>query len=710
MLELEKFLTEIFGKEEKLVFLIGSGCSTDAPSSLADGRAVVESIINYICAESEIEQLLELKDLKFETLTEILYNQLDPELKVLDYFGLCEKPNFQHFFLADMIKRGNLILTTNFDSLIEHALIQSNINKNSIFPIINEQDYQKYTEIQQIFDKGLFPVIKLHGSIKNIISGKNIKKYLISLVDRIGSKMSEVSLFQIEPYKQTLIEKVLKDKIIIIMGYSGLNDFDILPILKEINSFKKIIWINHINHIEEQKQIIKINKINEISTINGDRLDHILIDLKKFNQNIEIIRINANTTRILKLLSNISPKIDSESFNIKILEWLKKNLLPPNSLKKYLIPHIIYFNFNRFEESYKCGIRALEQISDTNDVNDKVLILNNLGWINYTKGNFFDALEQFEEALKISIELGNESQQAIYYNNLGEIHEKIMNYPEALLNYRNAILAADNSSEFVEKQRALNSIIEIFENVHNFPKALESYDDAIKVAEIIDDFETKAIYLNNIATIYCNQEEYPQALELFQNAGNILRDLDDKIGLAINFNNIGVLHQKCGYFSKAIENFDSALKIDEKSGNLLGMARSLYKIGGVYFQHEEYNEAIDYYKKAIEQIIKSDDKILLPNIYNDLGKAYYHIKKFHEALDAFFEGLHMVEKQDNLLMKPDLLNNLANCYYMQLNYEEFIRYAKDAHQCLKLLGLGRSLKATSLKKRILRIENQLDYR
>lgn len=98
-------IKDLFTDSAKLTFLVGAGCSVDPPSSLPAGREMMDAIIRYTCAESEIEKILKLKELRFEQLVEILRNILDPELKLIDYYGECDKPNLQHFFLADLIKK-----------------------------------------------------------------------------------------------------------------------------------------------------------------------------------------------------------------------------------------------------------------------------------------------------------------------------------------------------------------------------------------------------------------------------------------------------------------------------------------------------------------------------------------------------------------------------------------------------------------------------
>ena len=65
-------IKDLISNDEKLTFLVGAGCSVDAPSRLPAGRSMMEAIINYTCAESEIKKILDLEELRFEQLIEIV--------------------------------------------------------------------------------------------------------------------------------------------------------------------------------------------------------------------------------------------------------------------------------------------------------------------------------------------------------------------------------------------------------------------------------------------------------------------------------------------------------------------------------------------------------------------------------------------------------------------------------------------------------------
>ncbi|MFX1259540.1 MAG: SIR2 family protein, partial [Promethearchaeota archaeon] len=168
-------IKELFPEDANLTFLVGAGCSVDAPSCLPAGRPMMEAIINYTCAQSEREKILKLKELRFEQVVEIIRDRLDPDLKIIDYYGHCDKPNLQHFFLAGMIKKGHFVMTTNFDFLIEYALLQSGVPKDQIIPVITKQDFETYRVPNELVNEGKKPIYKIHGSTKNVITGEDTK-------------------------------------------------------------------------------------------------------------------------------------------------------------------------------------------------------------------------------------------------------------------------------------------------------------------------------------------------------------------------------------------------------------------------------------------------------------------------------------------------------------------------------------------------------
>ena len=129
-------IEDFFNPNGKFTFLVGAGCSIDNPSCLPAGYAMIEAIINHACHKSEKSGILDLMksgQLRFESLVEIIRDQLDNNLELIDYYGICDKPNVQHFFLAEMIKKGHMLITTNFDHLIDQTVVKQDVQPTIVF-------------------------------------------------------------------------------------------------------------------------------------------------------------------------------------------------------------------------------------------------------------------------------------------------------------------------------------------------------------------------------------------------------------------------------------------------------------------------------------------------------------------------------------------------------------------------------------------------
>ena len=221
-------IRDLINPDSKLTFLAGAGCSIDPPSCLPAGRAMMDAIIDYTCAESEIEGIKKLKNLRFEALVEIIREKLDDELRIIDFYGLCDKPNTQHLFLADMINKGHFVITTNFDFLIEHALQQLGIPDDDIVPVITREDFEEFQDPYEQLEKGKKTVYKIQGSTKNIITEKSTRDSLIATIQAFGSNKEGDNVFQLESFKQPAFANITENRSLVIVGYSGSDDFDIV--------------------------------------------------------------------------------------------------------------------------------------------------------------------------------------------------------------------------------------------------------------------------------------------------------------------------------------------------------------------------------------------------------------------------------------------------------------------------------------------------
>jgi len=245
MIKLDISIKDLIHIQKRLTFLVGAGSSKERPSCLTAGNEMKEAIIKFGCEQKCINDILQLENLRFEALVEIFQNHFDEELKIIDYYGNCDKPNLQHYFFAHMLKNGNYLMTTNFDCLIELALIYLGYPKEKIIPVITQGDFKKFSIPSVLYKRGEIPIYKLHGTPKNIISKEITRNSLIATIKSLGKNKRGISIFQIEPFKHEALKNLLLDRTLVVIGYSGLDDFDIIPSIKNLSIYDKIIWIKH---------------------------------------------------------------------------------------------------------------------------------------------------------------------------------------------------------------------------------------------------------------------------------------------------------------------------------------------------------------------------------------------------------------------------------------------------------------------------------
>ncbi|MFX1258921.1 MAG: tetratricopeptide repeat protein [Promethearchaeota archaeon] len=734
-------INNLFTDDTKLTFLVGAGCSVDAPSCLPAGRAMMEAIIKYSCAESELEKLLKLVksgELRFESLVEIIRDQLDPELKLIDYYGQCNKPNHQHFFLAEMIKKGHFVMTTNFDSLIEYALLQSDIPNEEIIPVISKNDFEKYKNPIDWLEKGKKIVYKIHGSPNNIIKPEeNTKDSLIATIQAFGSNKEGLNVFQVEPFKRDVFDNISNGRSLIIMGYSGSDDFDVVPTLKVIENLRNIVWISYDDKAGAKEQIYEIeaNKSDK-----SDKVNQILFELKRSNNADHIYRANANTSELIENLLEVRTKTSKINFSLNPNDWLKEYVKTPNQMIRYYIPYKIYEGFDMYGDAMRCSEEILRISKKTGDESSKGIALNNIGMIYREQGNYPEALKMYEEALKIDEQLGNlsgkaralsniaavyyeqgnypetlrkyeevlkivvqsgdHSGKATYLNNIGMIYRAQGNYPEALKWFGEALKIDEQLGNLSEKATRLNNIATIYYAQGNYSEALKRYEEALKINDQLGEFSKKASRLNNIGLIYRAQGNYSESLKRLEESLKIVEQLGDLLKKAKTLNNIGLIYRAQGNYPEALKRYEEALKIDKRLGNLSGEAARFNNIAAVNFVLGDYPKALNGYREAL----KIDDQLGelsgKATDLNNIGEIYRAIGNYPEALKCYEKALKIDEHLRNLPGKAIRLNNIASIHYAQGSYPEALKYFEKALQILIELGLSDSPNAKNFKENI----------
>jgi NAD-dependent SIR2 family protein deacetylase len=234
-----KKLLELFDRTEPEDWAILAGAGISAPSGMPIGTGLMQHIIDSFVpnryARDQISVLLEPKNpssswLRFEGLNQLLQDlSLDRDLEILNVYTKGT-PNLNHQVLAHLAVEGSLVFTTNFDCLIEIALCSLLQETNGLL---------YYSPPDRLPPGGIFPI---HGALHRYDSdcARRAPGDVSPAVTLAGVGRTRNNAAWREMFKQAISSRKL-----LVIGYSGSDDFDIAYWLGERQGAKETLWVLH---------------------------------------------------------------------------------------------------------------------------------------------------------------------------------------------------------------------------------------------------------------------------------------------------------------------------------------------------------------------------------------------------------------------------------------------------------------------------------
>ncbi len=554
---------------------------------------MMTEIINYICPENEVTKILQLREMRFETLIEIVRDRFDPDLKTIDYYEQCHQPNTQHFFLAEMIKRGHFVMTTNFDHLIEQVLLQSNVSKDHIVPVITKEDFEQYQDPTQLFQEEKLAVFKIHGSPSNVITGEATKDSLIATIQAFGRNKEGLNIFQLESFKLPLFKNITNGRSLLVMGYSGSDDFDILPTLKTLKNLSKLIWVDHVSTASGTLKSHEVVGDIPSGTSELDRVDQILSEFKHLHPHIKVYRVTTNISQLLRDLLPHNTLPDSPAFSLTPLEWFTSHFGGYDGIDEYNIVYQIYYENGKLNDALRCAKKHLHLLERKNDKKRICFALQNVGAIYHAQNNFKMALRYYKLAIKFANDTHQLKYKGVILNNIGDAYLKRKNYPEALKWLEKALLLANQVAELKSHTYVfLNNIGRAHTEMGNLDLALKYLQEAIDLGDIYGSLSEKAKHYNNLGIAQEKKGELNIALEKFTFAYQIAIQLGEAMNQIHYLGNMARIYQKQKKYVEALDHHQQALEISTDLGDYEGIALRLNKMANVYVEQKNYPAAL----------------------------------------------------------------------------------------------------------------------
>lgn len=329
---------------------------------------------------------------------------------------------------------------------------------------------------------------------------------------------------------------------------------------------------------------------------------------------------------------------------------------------------------------------AAEQASPKPILSGVSLAYNGAGYHYEKVGSYGKALENFEQALSIDRNMGDQSGIAAQLLNIGGIYKNTGRYNQALKYYQEALDINKKTGKEDRIATSLSNIGTIYKKWGKFDKALEYYQKALDLDQKNNNHRGYATRLNNIGHVYYSQGQYDVALEHYKQARDINErlHLDDQV--AINLNNIAGVYDSKGQYDLAIDFYDQALAIYNKLGMEPDVANILNNAGKVYTSWGRYDQALAKYRQALDICDKIKNPYGKAVTLHNIGNAYVSQGLPNRAIEYYLQALGINEALKN---EPEIAINtaqLGQLYLLQGEPSQATEFFQNALKINKKLG------------------------
>ncbi|MCC9062760.1 helix-turn-helix domain-containing protein [Flavobacterium piscisymbiosum] len=286
-----------------------------------------------------------------------------------------------------------------------------------------------------------------------------------------------------------------------------------------------------------------------------------------------------------------------------------KHLAFANGALSYLLQ--LQGNTAKSKEKHQLALKYLDKVPESRDkIQIKASIYNYAGLTEWKRANFSKALENYQEGIKLSIQIGDIVQVVKFRNNIASIND-------AVGNYRLAIKDLRKLNDFVDKNEGVYNRSQFLNNKSNINLTLASSYENYYMKNL-----NQGILLDSAKYFYKKTVSYSQNF------------LDNKIVAKLSLGNIYSLQKD---YANAEKTYYDIVFLAHQNKMPEMICTANYNLGDIYYTTKKYDKALVFFRKtdSIAALTKTNQVDYLKSnyyqakIYNILKEpelAYKHSK------------------------------------------------------------------------------------
>lgn len=317
----------------------------------------------------------------------------------------------------------------------------------------------------------------------------------------------------------------------------------------------------------------------------------------------------------------------------------------------------LYYRSISFQEVKNHSIKSYNYARELKFHEKMISSLSNVAIAHVYLGNIDSAGMLFEKIYHIADSIGNQELRNNTLFNLGNFYYNTNKYDLALECFQEALPVYLNMQDTLHIARCQQNIGNIYFQNKDYEKALQAFYDAGSTFQSIGlQGEVDDLYTNR-GMVFLKMKQYDSAtICLEKGIGYAIRD-GNQLNVMYNHNNLGLVYLEKGEYKKALQNFKKSIQISREMVYPYEEANCMLNIVQTYIGSMQYDSAMIILKEVYPLLQKVDNTELLRD-YNEYAyKIYIERKDYKKAL-GFYTKYHAL--RDSILGKEtiDRINEL----------------------------------------------------
>ncbi|HET6976036.1 MAG TPA: CHAT domain-containing tetratricopeptide repeat protein [Pyrinomonadaceae bacterium] len=311
-------------------------------------------------------------------------------------------------------------------------------------------------------------------------------------------------------------------------------------------------------------------------------------------------QLRNNVGLVYALIGDYQNSVTNSELALALWRQLKDRAMEMNTLNNIAKANLELVNLNT---AFQQVNEVLHYCSELNaPCFHEPFARNSSGVIHDTWGDPNEALTQYELALKIFRERGDQKNQVNTLNNMGMVYANIGDGPAALDAFQEALNVRSQARNQAEDAVTRSNLGYAYLLMDNPLAARKELVQAQQLSQSSDNPRFEAYTLVRLGMAHVALRQMDQAIIAYNKALEIQNRIEDRRGQAITLDKIGEFYNLLNQPSLALKNYRQAIDLWRKANDAQGEALSLYGIARLERNQNHLTEARDKIVEAIDKV------------------------------------------------------------------------------------------------------------